>query len=89
MVRELRRLSRCIIVAALLLIGGCQPERVTKANFDRIEVGMTRAEVEAILGKPTGSYQGILSWTTNHSHTVISIVVDDQGRVSEKSADNL
>jgi hypothetical protein len=31
-------------------------DRVTRANFDRIRVGMSRAEVEAILGPP-GDYR--------------------------------
>ncbi len=33
-----------------------QPDRITKANYERIEEGMTRAEVEALLGPP-GNYQ--------------------------------
>ena len=42
--------SVCIALGVLSLL----PPRpgVTKANFDRIEVGMTLAEVEAILGEP-------------------------------------
>jgi hypothetical protein len=31
---------------------------VTRENFDRIEIGMTRAEVEAILGPPTDFFTG-------------------------------
>lgn len=32
------------------------PSGVTRANFERIEVGMTEAEVERILGGPPGVY---------------------------------
>jgi protein involved in sex pheromone biosynthesis len=81
--------SRCVIAALVLLLAGCQPERVTRANFERIQKGMKREEVEAILGKPEHSYQGVLSWSTNHSRTVISVVLDDQGRVDDMSSDNL
>jgi hypothetical protein len=41
-------------VAALVLWP--RADRVTRANFDRIRVGMSRAEVEAILGPP-GDYR--------------------------------
>jgi hypothetical protein len=34
-----------------------QPDRVTQENFDRINEGMSRADVEAILGPP-GDYSG-------------------------------
>jgi hypothetical protein len=89
MVRSLTKIRGMVLTATMLVLAGCQPERVTRANFDRIKEGMKRAEVEAILGKPENSYQDVLSWSTNHSQTVISVVLDDQGRVSEKNADNL
>ncbi len=89
MVVMLKTLGRTLLMLTVLALGGCQSERVTKANFDRIEIGMTKAEIEAILGQPDNSYQGVLSWNTNHSKTVISVVLDDQGKVSEKNADNL
>jgi hypothetical protein len=43
----------CVILALFAIL----PPRpgVTKANFDRIEVGMTLPEVEAILGTDRGS----------------------------------
>ena len=89
MVWKLKRLTALVILSVASLVSGCQPERVNRTNYDRIEVGMQRKDVEAILGPPAGSYQGVLSWTTNHSHTVISVVLDGEGRVTEKSADNL
>src|SRR5438552_2519853 len=45
-------LASVVFVAALLMSGG---PGVTKADFDRIEEGMTLQEVEQILGKP-GTY---------------------------------
>jgi hypothetical protein len=52
--------NRCLLIGLMLLIAACVavvalallPTRpgVTKENFDRIEVGMTRAEVVRIFG---------------------------------------
>ncbi len=89
MVSRLRHCGWCMVAMLVLAFAGCHQERITRANYDRIEIGMTRAEVEAILGKPQNSYQGVLSWNTNHSHTVISVVLDDRGCVSDKNSDNL
>jgi hypothetical protein len=46
-----------VLVAALLGLVGPRSSKVTRAAFDRIEVGMTRAEAEAILGGPPGDYR--------------------------------
>jgi hypothetical protein len=45
-----------VVVAAGAVVLWPRPERVTKENYDRIRAGMTRAEVEAILGPP-GDYR--------------------------------
>ncbi len=42
----------------LLVLGGCDGNpfsgsRLTQANYDKITVGMSKAQVEHILGKPT------------------------------------
>ncbi len=41
------------LVAALLLPAGCAGSKITKENFDKIKLGMTQEEVQAILGPPT------------------------------------
>jgi hypothetical protein len=57
-----------VVIAAGVVVPGPSPEPslVTRENFDRIQVGMSRAEVEAILGPPgdyrTGPVQGVLVW---------------------------
>ncbi len=84
-----RALTRHLGFALLLLVSGCAPSTVTRENFDRIEPGMTRAEVEKILGPPHTSYQGILSWKTDHEQKIITVVLDNRGQVSEKNADGL
>jgi hypothetical protein len=40
-----------VVLAVCLLLPACGNSKVTKPNFDKITVGMTLSEVEAILGK--------------------------------------
>jgi len=54
-------------VGLAFVIPALRPPRpgVTKENFDRIEIGMTRAEVEAILGPPTEDFAGVVAFANN------------------------
>jgi hypothetical protein len=53
-----------LVAVALLLLGGAgmslwlttPKHRITKANIDHIEKGMTQEEVETVLGTPPGNY---------------------------------
>jgi hypothetical protein len=46
------RLLACVFLFALCLpVAGCGGSKMTKANFNRINPGMTQKEVEDILGK--------------------------------------
>jgi hypothetical protein len=50
----LRRLSRPLLMLLLmLLLGGCVGRRITKANVDEVAEGMSKKQVESILGPPT------------------------------------
>jgi hypothetical protein len=57
---DVRRRKLLVALAALagvvVLWPRGEPDRITQANFDRIHEGMTRAEVETILGPP-GDYR--------------------------------
>jgi hypothetical protein len=59
----MRKLFLALVAVALLLFGAAfpllfpRPSPVTKAAYDRIENGMTLAEVEAILGGPAGDHR--------------------------------
>jgi len=53
MKRVLRFRSIFLVLVALLGFGGCLGKRLTKANVDEVEKGMTRKQVESILGPPT------------------------------------
>jgi hypothetical protein len=46
-----------MLTGALFPLLSPRPSRVTKANFGRIEMGMSRSEVEALLGGPPGDYR--------------------------------
>jgi outer membrane protein assembly factor BamE (lipoprotein component of BamABCDE complex) len=37
----------------MLAIGGCVGRRITKANVDEVSEGMSKKQVESILGPPT------------------------------------
>ena len=50
--------SACRLVLVLMLVlmlGGCSGKRITKANVDRVTEGMSKKQVESILGQPTSS----------------------------------
>ena len=47
------RLALILLVAVLLSLGGCLGKRLTKANVDEVTNGMSRKQVESILGPPT------------------------------------
>jgi outer membrane protein assembly factor BamE (lipoprotein component of BamABCDE complex) len=47
----LRRIGRLLLV--LLLFVSCSGKRITKANVDQVTEGMSKKQVESILGPPT------------------------------------
>ncbi len=71
------------------------PHPVNRANFERIQVGMTQAEVEAILGCPPGDYAtvdylpefcgfmilGATVWVSNDGD--VRVWFDNEGRVEQ------
>ena len=49
-----RTASRLILVLMLvLMLDSCIGKRITKANVDRVTEGMSKKQVESILGPPT------------------------------------
>ena len=53
----------CLALAACLnLWPASKPHPVNETNFRRIQLGMTRAEVEGVLGCPPGYYTTEESW---------------------------
>ena len=52
----LHYLSRALITPLLLImlaLSGCGGKRITKANVDEVTEGMSKKQVESILGQPT------------------------------------
>src|ERR1043166_7444968 len=49
----LRVTSRLLIVLMLMLVLGCPGRRITKGNVDEVAEGMSKKQVESILGIPT------------------------------------
>lgn len=84
------------LLAAVL--AGCNAQRVTRENYDRVSTGMSYDEVVNILGQPDsvdGGEAGIngiqagarvATWRSNDRRITITFVND---RVTVKTADNL
>ena len=48
-----RKAAALLIAVVIGLTGGCSDKRITKANVDEITEGMSKKQVESILGPPT------------------------------------
>jgi outer membrane protein assembly factor BamE (lipoprotein component of BamABCDE complex) len=56
MIHRFKISSALLLIAALFLSLGCDRlsgSKLTKANYDQISTGMSKSQVENILGKPT------------------------------------
>jgi outer membrane protein assembly factor BamE (lipoprotein component of BamABCDE complex) len=49
----LQSISRSLLVLLLMLDVSCSGKRITKANVDQVSEGMSKKQVESILGPPT------------------------------------
>jgi SmpA / OmlA family len=49
----LQRLPRLLLLLVLVLCVSCGGKRITKANVDEVAEGMSKKQVESILGPPT------------------------------------
>ncbi len=49
----LQRIPRLLLFLLLMLCISCSSKRITKANVDQITDGMSKKQVESILGPPT------------------------------------
>ena len=50
----LQKISRLLLLLLLVLCVSCTPgKRITKANVDEVAEGMSKKQVESILGPPT------------------------------------
>jgi outer membrane protein assembly factor BamE (lipoprotein component of BamABCDE complex) len=44
-----------LVLMIVLMLDSCIGKRITKANVDRVTEGMSKKQVESILGQPTSS----------------------------------
>lgn len=66
-------MSRLAVVSLCLLFAACS--RLTPENYAQLSAGMARAEVEALLGKPTqcAGALGLSSCTWGDSERYVSV----------------
>src|SRR5262249_12806073 len=62
--RRLFGVVAAVLLAGVALVAWPRPGRITRVAFDRIRPGMSRAEVEALLGSP-GDYRTGVGETVN------------------------
>jgi outer membrane protein assembly factor BamE (lipoprotein component of BamABCDE complex) len=55
MFRIVSRLMLMLMLALVLMLDNCIGKRITKANVDRVTEGMSKKQVESILGQPNSS----------------------------------
>ena len=56
MITMFRTASRLLLVLMIVfMLDGCIGKRITKANVDEVTEGMSKKQVESILGQPTSS----------------------------------
>jgi SmpA / OmlA family len=72
-----------VLVGVLLPVLFPRPSKVTRENCERIQVGMTRVQVEEILGGPAGDYR---SGPTNMDTVILAGGI--YGRVGDGSGDD-
>jgi hypothetical protein len=81
-----------IAAAAGLALAGCHGKRLTKANVDEVTEGMTKKQVESILGPPTSidSTDLLILKKTTYSYRqgqeAVTIVFKDEKVASKESS---
>jgi len=96
--------SRPVVALALLLcvaLGGCEKKKVTKSNFDQIQIGTPFPDVEKLLGGPgertgtrvIGELRGgkpLTAQTYRWKNGGATIELEfSQGKVSKKSSSGM
>jgi outer membrane protein assembly factor BamE (lipoprotein component of BamABCDE complex) len=47
------KISAALVLSTVFLVCGCSDKRITKANVNEVTEGMSKKQVESILGPPT------------------------------------
>lgn len=80
-----KSIAALLITALMCLQAGCSDKRITKANVDEVTEGMSKKQVESILGPPTSidSKDFVVTKTTTYVYrqgkdTVTIVFKDDK-----------
>jgi outer membrane protein assembly factor BamE (lipoprotein component of BamABCDE complex) len=91
----LQTLARLTLVVLITLSVSCIGKRITKANVDQVTEGMSKKQVESILGQPTSSKTGdptIMKQTTyvyrQGKDTVTIVFKDDKVQSKDSTLSN-
>jgi hypothetical protein len=81
-----------LLIAAALALSACHGKRLTKANVAEVTEGMSRKQVESILGPPTSVDSTNLlimkkvTYTYQQDHEMVTIVFNDDKVASKESS---
>ena len=79
-----RTASQLMLVLMLVfVVGGCSNKRITKANVDQVAEGMSKKQVESILGPPTSLTK--TTYTYRQGKDTVTIVFKDDKVQSKDS----
>jgi outer membrane protein assembly factor BamE (lipoprotein component of BamABCDE complex) len=87
----LRSISRFLLVSLLALGVSCTPgKRIAKDNVDEVEQGMSKKQVESILGHPTSITNDAIMKRTTYVYrqgkdSVTIIFIDDKVQSKEST----
>jgi outer membrane protein assembly factor BamE (lipoprotein component of BamABCDE complex) len=90
----LRSISRFLLVLLLALGVSCTPgKRITKANVDEVEQGMSKKQVESILGRPSSVANEVATKKTTYVYrqgkdSVTIVFQDDKVQSKESTLSN-
>jgi len=76
-------LGRFTLIVMLALILSCSSKRITKANVDQVAEGMSKKQVESILGPPTSRTTDL--YVYRQGKDTVSIVFQGDKVQSKKS----
>ena len=79
----LRSVSRFVLVLLVVLGVSCSGKRITKANVDLVTEGMSKKQVESILGPPTSRSTDV--YVYRQGKDTVAIVFKDDKVQSKKS----
>lgn len=73
-----------LVASSALFLSACS--KVTQENYDKVETGMSRADVELILGKATNCSQALGTascvWGDDNKYIKVKFVADNAALIS-------